>query len=206
MAGIYLGTTLLTGAGGGGGGSAGITKQHAIYASTSTFNLTSLGIATGDTVHLFMVAGGQKGGGTGNLSSGGFGGNVYSQSIVLGTAGVITATIGAGGNNSFQWAANSLGGATTISGGGFGGTTITTGTGAGNYLPLTGATVGTITGGRPGVLSSYNAGYAATSGLQPGYSLGGASQNNLATGTTANTGDGGNASGNGGSGIIIIYY
>ena len=170
-----------------GGGGGGILKQH-IITTSGTIDLTTLGIADGDLIHLFLVGGGTSGGTT----EGGPGGNIWSGSVTIGTAGTATATIGAGGlRGGFNPAP---GGATSISGGGI--TSINSN--STGKIPRGESADANSSGGNP-------------SGTNAGFGQGGTALNTQKHGQ-ANSGNGGGGGsysgdgGNGGSGIIIIYY
>lgn len=187
--GIYLGANALGGGSAGGGG--GILKQH-VMTSSGNVDLTTLGIEDGDVIQLFIVGGGNSGG----RYIAGNGANIWSGSVTVGTAGVATVTIGAGGN---QTSNNSApGGQSSITGGGIPTTT--------NNSP------GRIPGGRQGLgTSASGGGYA---GISSGFSQGGQGLQQSSTGGSgpANSGQGGGGTngstggGVGGSGLLIIYY
>jgi hypothetical protein len=203
--GIYLGATELGGGGGAGGG--GMLKQH-IITTSGTLDLTTLGIANGATIGLFLVGGG-GGGDTGPTHvRAGFGGNMWLGSVVLGTAGTVTATIGAGG------AANSgAGGSTSITGGGLPATKSTGQSPVANatYYPASfGGSAGYVIGGSPAhVGNSYEA--SSQYGIN-GYGAGGGCNDTSLRAVIPNTGRGGGVLGGSGgeyagsSGVIIIYY
>ena len=203
---IYLGNTLLTSSssGGGGGGVAGIPKQY-IFTTSGSLDLTTLGIADGDAIGLFMVGGG---GGADARQSPGWGGNVWSGSVTLGTAGTVSVTIGAGGAGG----SGGRGGSTSITGGGITGT-ISTGTSNKESSNVAGTpgSPGYVWGGAPAGSSS-DSGYGQT-GIH-GFAGGGSfmpSGDPLITSVPANTGRGGDADESslevtGASGILILYY
>ena len=175
-------------ASGGGSGGGGILK-HQIFTTSGTFDLTSVGIADGALIQLFLVAGGAAGIANTTQPKGGAGGKIWNYSTTIGTAGTVTVTIGAGGTNV------SGEGQTTITGGGITGTISTADTGA-------------IPGGKGAIGRSFNiTGPSAIGGFNAGFSRGGICTDAQPVG--ANTGDGGGAtgsSGSGGSGIAIIFY
>ena len=180
------------------GGGGGILKQH-IFTASGTFDLTTLGIADGDTIGLFLVGGGS--GGDSNQEAGS-GGNVWSGSVTLGTAGTVTVTIGNGGSAG----GSQRGGETKIENGGIP-TAIFTGYSAINRVdPLPGSP-GWVPGGYGG--SSGSAITYRSSGGVNGFGMSGSGDFGAST-TPPNIGRGGNSgSGNqaaGGSGIIILYY
>ena len=170
----------------GGGSGGGILKQH-IITSSGTIDLTTLGIADGDLIQVFLVGGGE---GAGNAKAG-RGGNVLIRSTTIGTAGTATVTIGAGGL-AVGFNPNP-GGATTISGGGLSPSLSSNSTGT-----TPGGALGTY--GTAGATSGNNAGFGQGGG-------GGSSDDG-----PINSGNGGNAigsnggGGDGGSGIAIIFY
>lgn len=201
---IYLGTSLLTGGGGGGGGGE-ILKEYK-FTSSGTLNLTTLGIANGDTIYIFLVGGGS--GGFESSSSyfrGGSGGAIWRGPVTLGTAGTVTVAVGAGGLY------YSNGGATTITGGGITGT-ISTGAARNERGPL-GGTAGIIYNGQGAQYTNP----ISASGID-GYGPGGTPQSpfeldTINNTTLQNTGRGGKAEnrssgieGIGFSGIVKIFY
>ena len=173
---------------GGGSGGGGVLK-HQIFTTSGTFDLTSVGIADGALIQLFLVGGGNKGDSGTSDPEGGTGGKIWNYSTTIGTAGTVTVTIGAGG------AGFSAAGQTTITGGGITGTISTADTGA---IPGgLGARAEGFTQSGPKSIGGFNAGFSR-GGQIMGPTPGG-----------ANTGDGGGAdssSGAGGSGIAIIFY
>jgi|TARA_R110000764_G_scaffold96267_7_gene180360 hypothetical protein len=192
------------------GGGGGILKQHRITTS-GTLDLTTLGIADGDTIGLIVVGGGSMGYYASSFVAGGSGGGVWKGSVTIGTAGTVTATIGAGGtsNNGFP---------SILSGGGLP-IDINTGNsyrydGIGYSQPL--ITPGTLYNGMGGYKnSSQDVSNAPGSGID-GYGIGGTASSS-ATVTSANTtayvnsgrgGDGNSSasSRDGFSGVIIIFY
>ena len=200
-------STFFPGAGGGGGG---IPKEHRITTS-GTLDLTTLGIADGDTIGLIVVGGGSMGYYASSFVAGGSGGGVWKGSVTIGTAGTVNATIGAGGtsNNGFP---------SILSGGGLP-IDINTGNsyrydGIGYSQPL--ITPGTLYNGMGGYKnSSQDVSNAPGSGID-GYGIGGTASSS-ATVTSANTtayvnsgrgGDGNSSasSRDGFSGVIIIFY
>lgn len=193
---IYLGSTLLTSSGGGGG----IVKKHIITSGTS-FDFTSLGIADGDTIGLFLVGGGEGGDILGN---GGHGGNMWWGTDTLTTAGTATVSIGAGGSAG----GGVRGGSTSISGGGL---SQTFETGTSNLhdtsSPGTAGSVGYVWGGA-GADDNQNHDYGQY-GIN-GYGGGGSYGNQAVSATPPNAGRGGDADGSaqaaGSNGAIIIYY
>ena len=174
-----------------GGSGGGILKQH-VMTSSGTIDLTTLGIADGDLIQLYIVGGGSSGG----RYIGGNGANIWSGSVTVGTAGVATVTIGAGGSQTNNNSAP--GGQSSITGGG---------------IPTkTNNSTGYIPGGRQGVgTGTSGAGYSGTSS---GFSQGGQGQQQSSSGGSgpANSGQGGGGTngstggGVGGSGILIIFY
>jgi len=174
---------------GGGSGGGGILK-HQIFTTSGTFDLTSIGIADGALIQLFLVGGGSAGSSGTSSPTGGTGGKIWNYSTTIGTAGTVTVTIGAGGSSVFA-----PGGQTTITGGGITGTISTADTGA-------------IPGGLGARADSFTqSGPKSIGGFNAGFSRGGPVTNSIAGG--ANTGDGGGATssiGAGGSGIAIIFY
>ena len=199
-------TDFFPSAGGGGGG---ILKQH-IFTASGTFDLTTLGIADGDTIGIFLV-GGAGGGDSGSNYHAGYGGNMWQGSTTIGTAGTVTVVIGAGGTAG----GNVRGGSTSITGGGITGT-ISTGTSqlSGSGSVVTEGSPGYVIGGAPGYdsgnessPSQYGINGYGSGGLASGWIIygPGGSPNNI-----ANIGAGGGASAgaeqDGGSGVIIIYY
>ena len=186
------------------GGGGGIVKQE-IITSSGTLDLTSLGIADGDLIQLFLVGGG----GGGARYQGGFGGNILSISQTLGTAGTVTVVIGAGGAAGTGNITN--GGDTTITGGGLTGTLKAQGGIKPNQYTTPTSTAGYMQGG----LFSYSDDSIGIGGTNAGYGQGGlAGASSVAFVGNANTGNGGgggtttSASSNraGGSGLVIIYY
>ena len=172
------------GATSGGGGASGILKQHVITTS-GTIDLTTLGIASGDLIGLFLVGGGYLG----TRYNGGQGGYIWRGSREVVTVGTATVTIGAGAASQFVTA-----GQTTISGGG---------------ITSTGSTASGYTLGGQGGQGGGST-YGFSNGNNAGFSQGGRS-NSQASGA-GNTGTGGGGStfastySSGGSGICIIYY
>ena len=203
-------STFFPSSSGGSGGGGGILKQHRITTS-GTLDLTTLGIADGDTIGLTVVGGGSMAYYASSTAVGGSGGGVWKGSVTIGTAGTVTATIGAGGtsNNGFP---------SILSGGGLP-ITINTGNsyrfdGLGYSQPL--ITPGTLYNGMGGYRnSSDDVSNAPGSGID-GYGIGGTASyaaTVTSSGTTAyvNSGRGGDAnssasSRNGFSGVIIIFY
>ena len=186
-------TDFFPSAGGGGGG---ILKQH-IFTASGTFDLTTLGIDDGDTIGLFLVGAGS--GGDSNQEPGS-GGNIWSGSVTLGTAGTVTVTIGNGGSAG----GNQRGGETKIENGGIP-TAIFTGYSAINRVdPLPGSP-GWVPGGYGG---SGGQTYRSAGGVN-GFGMSGNGDFGVST-TPPNIGIGGNAGSGaqaaGGSGIIILYY
>ena len=202
------------GATSGGGGASGILKQHRIITS-GTLDLTTLGIADGDTIGLMVVGGGSMGLYSNSAHIGGSGGGVWKGSVTIGTAGTVTATIGAGGTSVVP---NQNGSPSILSGGGLP-ITINTGNsyrfdGLGYSQPL--ITPGTLYNGMGGYKnSSQDVSNAPGSGID-GYGIGGtassgASVTTLNTTAYVNSGRGGDGDSspdtrNGFSGVIIIFY
>jgi len=196
-------TTFFPSASGGGGGGS-ILKEYN-FTTSSTLNLTTLGIANGDTIYVFLVGGGSGGRETGSTFEGGSGGAIWRGPVTLGTAGTVTVAVGAGGLYS------SNGGATTITGGGITGT-ISTGAARYDRGPL-GGTAGIIYNGQGG----QNANPIPASGID-GYGPGGTLStpfelDTINNTTLQNTGRGGKAEngnsqleGVGFSGIVKIFY
>ena len=195
--------------GGGSGGGGGILKQHRITTS-GTLDLTTLGIADGDTIGLMVVGSGSGGYTYSSTNRGGSGGGVWKGTVTIGTAGTVTATIPAGGNG------NANGAAAVLSGGGLPfniNTGISSTQGLANSQPN--ITPGTVYNGMAGYYnSSQDVSNAPGSGID-GYGIGGTAtpgyQVNVFYGTAyANSGRGGCATtasqAVGASGVIIIFY
>ena len=185
----------------GGGGGGGILKQHTITTS-GTLDLTTLGIADGNTIGLFLVGGGSGGSAYPQTSSGGQGGAIWRASVTIGIAGTITASIGAGGSDT------SNGGATTISGGGIP-SSISTGASRKANSP-SGATAGFVWNGG-GALLSHSSSQQGIDGYGIGGTYGSTNYNPVINPEFTNTGRGGastSASNTrvGYSGVLIIFY
>lgn len=202
-------TTFFPSAGGGGGGG-GILKQHRITTS-GTLDLTTLGIADGDTIGLMVVGSGSGGYYQSTREYGGSGGGVWKGSVTIGTAGTVTATIPAGGLS------NGNGSAAVLSGGGLP-FTINTGivdrdAGIGSSQPN--VTPGTLYNGMGAFFSDTNdVAIAGGSGID-GYGIGGTAGDGTLVYSNAtayaNSGRGGSAHSYtpvelGFSGVIIIFY
>lgn len=190
------------------GGGGGVLKQHRIITS-GTFDLTTLGIGDGDNIGLFLVSGGTGGLNNNTSMIAGYGGNIWQGPVEIGTAGTITAVIGAGSANY-----NIFAGETSITGGGITGT-ITTG------VPPKYDTTAVSNPGSPGYTqgaaggyfyqSSSQGSYGPQSGIN-GYGNGGGVHYGKAQ-AQPNSGNGGSGGPSttyltmpGASGVIIIYY
>jgi hypothetical protein len=201
-------TDFFPGAGGGGGG---VLKQHRITTS-GTLDLTTLGIADGDTIGLMVVGSGSGGYYNAPRQYGGSGGGVWKGSVTIGTAGTVTATIPAGGLS------NGNGSAAVLSGGGLP-FTINTGivdryAGIGSSQPN--VTPGTLYNGMGAYFNTTgdDVAIAGGSGID-GYGIGGTAGDGtlvISNATAyANSGRGGSANSYtpvqlGFSGVIIIFY
>jgi len=191
----------------GGGGGGGILKQHRITTS-GTLDLTTLGIADGDTIGLMVVGAGRGGYSSSGTNRGGSGGGVWKGTVTIGTAGTVTATIPAGGTGN--------GAPAVLSGGGLP-FNINTGIAYSDGISYSqpDVTPGTVWNGMGGYYnSSQDVSNAPGSGID-GYGIGGSAnpgyQVSAYYGTAyANSGRGGmnssTADGSGASGVIIIFY
>ena len=195
------------GATSGGGGASGILKQHRITTS-GTLDLTTLGIADGDTIGLLVVGSGSGGTDSTSEEEGGCGGGVWRGSVTIGTAGTVSATIPAGGAT-----LGANGSAAILSGGGLP-FTINTGYANINNSLRGSPTAGILFNG----IGAYNHNgddwaFSAGAGID-GYGCGGTTNamtkvDSINNPGLQNTGRGGNGyqySPAGFSGVIIIFY
>lgn len=189
--------------------SPGLVRRQQVFTSSGTFTPSARLLALGGWVEVLCVGGGGGGYISGNLRYGGGGGNV-ARSIVQVT-GPVTVTVGAGGTGGSNptFGGNSSFGSLVVAQGGHAANQWEGG--SSDWYSYASSPGGGGAGGlSPTVIYGTRVGFGA-----PGvdiYGHGGAGVSNSdwywipATNAPANTGQGGHAGGNGGSGIVIVEW